>query len=175
MFIIYCITLSLSFLHTATSIPVVEIITIGLAQPGEQYMLNCTVSVIDRFIVSPVITWTKRSASNTISVSPVNMVVSDTMMSLILNFSSLNTSDAGQYTCEVSLNVSQIGMITNNSDFVNLPLESKSFFKAIDMLHCCVHCTILSFCKHTTMIQSLNDINLRLHVQCNSHNVVTLS
>ena len=112
----------------------VEILTNGLAQPGEQYMLNCTVSVVDRLIVSPVITWTKRSASNTISVSPVNMVVSDTMMSLLLIFSSLNTSDAGPYTCEVSLNVSQIGMVTNNSDSVNLPLEGKSFFIA---LICC--------------------------------------
>ena len=114
----------------------VEILTVGLAQPGEQYMLNCTVSVVDRLIVSPLITWTKRSAINTIILSPVNMVVSDTMTSLHLNFSSLNTSDAGQYTCEVSLNVSQIGMVTNNSDSVNLPLEGKSFFKTfINMLH----------------------------------------
>ena len=128
MFIICCIALSYSFLHTVTPIPIVEILTVGLAQPGEQYMLNCTVSVVDRLIVSPVITWTKRSARSTISVSPV-MVVSDTMTSLLLNFSSLNTSDAGQYTCKVSLNVSQIGMVQNNSDFVNLPLESKSFSK----------------------------------------------
>ena len=128
MFIICCIALSLSFLHTATPIPIVKILTVGLAQPGEQYMLNCTVSVVDRLIVSPVITWTKRSASSTISVSPV-MVVSDTMTSLLLNFSSLNTSDAGQYTCGVSLNVSQISMVQNNSDSVNLPLESKSFSK----------------------------------------------
>ena len=134
MFIICCIALSLSFLHTATPIPIVEILTVGLAQPGEQYMLNCTVSVVDRLVVSPVITWTKRSVSNTISVSPVNMVVPDTMMSLLLNFSSLNTSDAGQYTCEVSLNVSQIGIITRNNDSVNLSLESKSFFIA---LICC--------------------------------------
>ena len=97
-------------------------------------MLNCIVSVVERLIVSPVITWTKRSASNTISVSPVDMVVSDTMRSLSLNFPSLKTSDAGHYTCEASLNVSEIDMVTSNN-FVNLPLESKSFFKAIHMLH----------------------------------------
>ena len=113
----------------------VEILTIGVAQPGEQYMLNCTVSVVDRLVVSPVITWTKRSASNTISVSPVDMFVSDTMRSLSLNFPSLNTSDAGQYTCEASLNVSQIGMVARNNDSVNLPLQSKSFVKTIHMLH----------------------------------------
>ena len=117
----------------------VEILTVGLAEPGEQYMLNCTVSVVERLIVSPVITWTKRSASNAISVSPVDMVVSDTMRSLSLNFSSLKTSDAGQYTCEASLNVSEIDMVTSNNDFLNLPLESKSFFKA---LICCIDCTL---------------------------------
>ena len=64
------------------------------------------------------------------------MVVSDTMRSSSLNFHSLNTSDAGQYTCEASLNVSQIGIITRNCDSVNLSLERKSFFKA---LICCIH------------------------------------
>ena len=137
MFIISCIALSLSFLHTATPIPIVEILTVGLAQPGEQYMLNCTVSVVDRLIVSPVITWTKRSASNTISVSPFLMTVSDTMRSLSLNFPSLNTSDAGQYTCEASLNVTQIGMVTRNNDSENLPLESESFFKETVLMCTC--------------------------------------
>ena len=128
----------------------VEILTVGLAEPGEQYMLNCTVSVVDRLVVSPVITWTKRSASNTISVSPVNMVVSDTMMSLFLNFSSLNTSDAGQYTCEASLNVSQISLVTRNNEFVNLLLECKSF----------LFCTIISFCKHTI---TMHDTEFKCH------------
>ena len=118
----------------------VEIVTVGLAEPGEQYMLNCTVSVVYRLIVIPVITWTKRSASNAISVSPVNMVVSDTMRSSSLNFPSLNTSDAGQYTCEASLDVSQIGMVIRNNESVNLPLESKFFFKA---LICCIHVYIV--------------------------------
>ena len=126
---------TLSSLLTATPRPLVEIITVGLAEPGEQYMLNCTVSVVDRLIVSPVITWNKKSASNTISVLSVNMIVSVTMRSLFLNFLSLNTSDAGQYVCEAFLNVSEIGMVTNNSVSVNLLLESKSFFKAINMLH----------------------------------------
>ena len=126
--LMHCVSIIalLSLLHTATPRPIVEILTVGLAKPGEQYMLNCTISVVDRLIITPVITWTKRSASNTISVSPVDMTVSNTMRSLSLNFPSLNTSDAGQYTCEVCLNVSQIGIITNKTDSVNLLLESKS-------------------------------------------------
>ena len=106
----------------------VEILTVGLAEPGEQYMLNCTVSVVERLIVSPVITWTKRSASNAISVSPVDMVVSDTMRSLSLNFPSLNASDAGQYICEASLNVSEIDMVTSNKSSSDLLLKSKCFY-----------------------------------------------
>ena len=123
----------------------VEILTVGLAEPSKQYMLNCTVSVVERLIVSPVITWTKRSANNTISVSPVNMIVSDTMRSLFLNFPSLKTSDAGQYTCEASLNVSQIDIVTSNNDFVNLSLESKSFFKA---LICCIDVYTAQYFNH---------------------------
>ncbi|XP_019851153.1 PREDICTED: uncharacterized protein LOC105312503 [Amphimedon queenslandica] len=107
----------------ATPEPVVEIVTMGMAEPGEEYMLNCTVTVVDRLIVSPVITWTKRSANNVISVPPVLMTVSNVMSSLYLRFSSLNTSDAGLYTCEASINVSQISMVTGNNDTSNLPLE----------------------------------------------------
>ena len=141
-----CVSINgFSFLHTATPRPVVEILPVGLAQPGEQYMLNCTVSVVERLIVSPVITWTKRSNSSNISVSPVDMFVSNTMMSLFLNFPSLKTSDAGQYTCEASLNVSEIDMVTSNNDFVNLPLESKSFFKA---LICCIDVYTAQYFNH---------------------------
>ncbi|XP_019849961.1 PREDICTED: hemicentin-1-like [Amphimedon queenslandica] len=107
----------------ATPSPVVEIVTMGIAEPGEEYMLNCTVTVVDRLIVSPVITWTKRSVNKVISVSPVLMTISNVKSSLYLNFSSLNTSDAGLYTCEASINVSQISMVARNNDTSNLPLE----------------------------------------------------
>ncbi|XP_011408497.1 PREDICTED: uncharacterized protein LOC105315514, partial [Amphimedon queenslandica] len=107
----------------ATPGPVVEIVTMGIAEPGEEYMLNCTVTVVDRLIVSPVITWTKRSVNNVISVPPVLMTVSNAMSSLYLRFSSLNTSDAGLYTCEASINVSQISMVARNDDTSNLPFE----------------------------------------------------
>ncbi|XP_019857587.1 PREDICTED: uncharacterized protein LOC109585878 [Amphimedon queenslandica] len=107
----------------ATPEPVVEIVTMGMAEPGEEYMLNCTVTVVDRLIVSPVITWTKRSANNVTSVPPVLINVSNVMTSLYLRFPSLNTSDAGLYTCEASINVTQISMVARNDDTSNLPLE----------------------------------------------------
>ncbi|XP_011407562.1 PREDICTED: neogenin-like [Amphimedon queenslandica] len=107
----------------ATPRPVVEIVTMGIAEPGKEYMLNCTVTVVDRLIVSPVITWTKRSANNVIGVPPDLMTVSNVMSSLYLNFSSLNTSDAGLYTCEAFINVSQIFMVAWGNDTSNLPTK----------------------------------------------------
>ena len=113
---------------TGTPVPVVEIVTMGIAEPGEEYMLNCTVTVVDRLIVSPVITWTKRSVNNVISVPPVLMTVSDVMSSLYLRFSSLNTSDAGLYTCEASVNVSQTSMVARNNESWNLTIKSKTTY-----------------------------------------------
>ena len=108
----------------------------GIAEPGEDYMLNCTVAVVARLIVSPVITWTKRSVKNVISVPPVLMTVSDVMSSLYLRFSPLNTSDAGLYTCEASINVTQISMVAWNIDTSTLPLESK--FIMIIVTNACI-------------------------------------
>ncbi|XP_019851644.1 PREDICTED: uncharacterized protein LOC105312652, partial [Amphimedon queenslandica] len=103
--------------------PVVEIVAMGITEPGEEYMLNCTVTVLDRLIVSPVIIWTKRSASNVINVPPVLMNISNVLSSLYLRFSSLNTSDAGLYTCEASINISQIPIVARSNDTSKLPLK----------------------------------------------------
>ena len=105
--------------------PLVEIVTMGIAEPGEDYMLNCTVTV-DRLIVSPVITWTKRSVNNVISVPPVLMTVSVVMKSFYLRFSPLNTSDAGLYTCEASINVTQLSIVAKSNESLNLLLKSKT-------------------------------------------------
>ena len=109
----------------------------GNAEPGEEYMLNCTVTVVDRLIVSPVITWTKRSANNVISVPPVLMNVSNVMSSLYLRFTSLNTSDAGLYTCEASLNISRIALVSRNSNSINLSLQS-NYFECISSYNLCL-------------------------------------
>ena len=107
--------------------------TSGKAVPGEEYLLNCTVEVIKRLIVTPTIVWIKDSVNtslvsddlNTISVPSVLSNISDTMYSLSLFFSSLNTSDAGQYRCQATITVNKINITVTNTSLQDLKLQSK--------------------------------------------------
>ena len=114
---------------TALPTPVVDIIATGQTEPGQQYMLNCTVFVIDRLIVRPVVSWEKNGGSGLLStqlsVPSIQTNVSNTMTTLILYFDSLNTFDAGQYTCRAVVTVSQINLVTMNIDSEIVPLQSK--------------------------------------------------
>ena len=105
----------------------------GIARSGEEYNITCTVEVIDRLIVIPTIVWIKDSVNtsllsddlNTISVPSVLSNISDTMYSLSLFFSLLNTSDAGQYTCQATISVTEINVTVTNTSIQNIPLQSK--------------------------------------------------
>ena len=107
--------------------------TTGVVRPGEEYNITCTVEVIDRLIVTPTIIWIKDSVNtslvshdqNSISVPSVLSDISDTMYSLSLFFSSLNTSDAGQYTCQVTITMNEIDVTVTNTSILDLPLQSK--------------------------------------------------
>ena len=107
--------------------------TSGKAVPGEEYILNCTVEVIDRLIVTPTIVWIKDSVSTSlvsndlksISVPSVLSNISNTMYSLSLFFSSLNTSDAGQYTCQATITVNEITVTLSNTSVLNVALQSE--------------------------------------------------
>ena len=111
---------------TALPTPVVDIIATGQTEPGQQYMLNCTVSVIDRLIVRPVVSWEKNGGSGLLSTQlSVTSIQTNVSNTLILYFDSLNTSDAGQYTCRAVVTVSQINLVTMNTDSETIPLQSK--------------------------------------------------
>ena len=98
--------------------PIVNIITSGNQSLGGTYNITCIVSVVDRLIVNPTIDWRKNSLINsnnegdTLSVTPT--VIGNNAQSLI--FSSLNTSDAGQYTCQATTTVPNIATTTANSN-----------------------------------------------------------
>ena len=99
----------------------------GTMSPGSSITLSCTVGVIEGLIVQPAITWTKQAVSvdgdtalNSISVGAVR-----TNNTVTLSFNSINTSDAGQYTCTATVNVSAINITVTNSSMVDIRLQSE--------------------------------------------------
>ena len=78
---------------------------------------------MDRLIVTPEIAWTKLSVSfisnkNDISVYPIRYGDQ-----LSLEFKFLNTSDAGKYTCEGTVTISEISLTVTNSSVEVLQLQ----------------------------------------------------
>ena len=124
---------TLFFFLIAIPSPIVNIMTTGITRPGEEYNIICIVEVIDRLIVTPTIVWIKDSVNtslvsddlNTISVPSVLSNISNTMYSLSLFFSSLNTSDAGQYTCQATITVNEINVTRTDTNVLELILQSK--------------------------------------------------
>ena len=108
--------------------PIVNITTSGIQSVGGTYTITCTVNVVDRLIVNPIIEWRKNSLLNsnnnddTLSVTPT--FIGSNAQSLI--FSSLNTSDAGQYTCQATTTIPNIASTTANSS-ENLQLQSTCY------------------------------------------------
>ena len=110
-----------------------NVVTTDIARPGEEYNITCTVEVIDRLIVTPTIVWIKDSVNtslvsddlNSISVPSVLSNISNTMYSLSLFFSSLNTSDAGKYTCQATITVNEIDVTVTNTSVLIVILQSK--------------------------------------------------
>ena len=93
--------------------------------PGAPYNFTCTVTVVDRLIVSPVIEWSKEAVSisgeeNDISVYPIRY-----KDQLSLEFEVLKTSDAGEYTCDATATVTEISVTVTNSSVEVLELQSE--------------------------------------------------
>ena len=109
--------------------------------PGSDVTLTCMVGVVEGLIVSPEVAWTKRAVSdggdttlNTISVGPV---YTNSMLSLPLMFSPINTSDAGQYTCTATVNVDIINVTVTNNSAVDVELQSELHVRV-----CICHVTV---------------------------------
>ena len=98
-----------------------------MQQETDFFFAVCVVGVVDRLIVQPDIVWTKQAVSaggdtalNTISVPPVR-----TNNTVTLTFNPTNTSDAGQYTCTATVNISAINVTVSNYSMVDIRLQSE--------------------------------------------------
>ena len=98
--------------------PFVTITTNGDQFVGGTYTITCTVNIIQPLITSLTIQWNKLN-SNVLNTLSGNTVSS-------LTFTSLNTSDAGIYTCQATVSIPDIAT-TINSTNTAIQLQSKSF------------------------------------------------
>ena len=103
----------------------------GTMSPGSSITLTCTVEVVQVLVVQPDIVWTKQAviagsdtALNTISV-PLVIYDNNTVSTVTLTFNPTNTSDAGQYTCTATVNISAINVTVTNNSMVDIRLESE--------------------------------------------------
>ena len=92
---------------------------------GESFEFVCNVSVVDRLIVSFEITWSKYVSSDNITLFEDNVDPILTSPSVLsLQFDSLNTSDAGRYTCDAVVTLSQINVELSSNISEELTLQS---------------------------------------------------
>ena len=117
--------------------------------PGSSLTLSCVVGVVDGLIAPPNIMWIKHSVgigselengsailSNNDHVNaaidesiqdnfifPKNRVANN----LTLHFISLNTSNAGQYTCVANISINAINLDVSVSKITSIQLQSESW------------------------------------------------
>ena len=94
--------------------PVIDIVINGVKQLGSHYQLTCNVVVIDRLINELSVMWF--NSSDSVIANTVDLI-----------FPSLQTSDAGKYTCQVILSISQLDLIVKNNISQPLYLQRKTF------------------------------------------------
>ena len=112
-----CVVVSIA-LSTALPAPVVTISPSGMLAVGQTYSLTCSVMVVPGLVEEPTIMWT--NGSRTV----VNSSSSGT--GLELNFNPLKLSDADEYTCTASIEITGIASVSSeeSSDVI---VMSESF------------------------------------------------
>ena len=116
-----------SFSCSYFAFPIVPTLTVdasitsptGPFTAGQSYTLTCTATVTGGGALSPTttITWIRPSGSMT----------SGTGSSLDLSFNSLQVSDAGQYTCNVSVSSPFLTGAQSNTDMFTINVQGKPF------------------------------------------------
>ena len=124
----YCLLFhSLKYISIDLPNPIVRVSKSSDPVPGDAFELICNVSVVDRLIVSPEITWNKVAGSTNNSLPEDNISVESfrTNNKLSLFFASLNSSDAGRYTCDAVVKFSEINITQSNSIAEDLTMQSE--------------------------------------------------
>ena len=90
--------------------------------------------------MTPTIVWIKDSVNTSLVSDDLNTIVpsvlsniSDTLYSLSIFSSSHNTSDAGQYTCQATITVTEINVTIIKAILLDLPLQSNYIWYSFDL------------------------------------------
>ena len=120
----------------SADLPNPEVITevTGFEIPGESYNFTCIVTVVDRLIVPPVIEWSKQSVSFSGEENDISVYPKRYEDQLSLEFKFLNTSDAGEYTCDATITVTEISVTVTNSSVEVLELQSEHIYTCCPFL-----------------------------------------
>ena len=114
------------FVYTDLPNPVVNILrTASNPGVGNPFEFVCNVSVVDRLIVSPDISWTKyvSSLNNQLADDDISVDAVRNGNELSLDFTALSTSDAGRYTCEAILTILKMNVTRSTTKQDNLTLQ----------------------------------------------------
>ena len=79
---------------------------------GENFSVECRFMTADNLVTAPSVQWKNSSGS----------VMSD---NATLSFSPLLTSDGGEYTCNVTINITELGVTVTNENNTTITVESK--------------------------------------------------
>ena len=106
--------------------PVVTITSIGDSVVGENYTLNCTVSILENIVGNAILssTWTNVNGH---PLQPDLAITHGASTSLVLHFSPLYASHGGQYICNASVTVSELSIIKKSSQPYDIIAQSKYY------------------------------------------------
>ena len=110
MFIKYYFICSLSLSSELPNPQIFGDVKTSLA--GQSFSTKCNYSVIDNLITAPTIHW----------VNSTNFIVSSTSS---LSLTPLMTSDGGQYTCIVNINITELNISLTGNGTTNIIVESE--------------------------------------------------
>ena len=88
----------------------VHLTFIGSSIIGANGTLICEVQLVDRLVVTPTIYWEKQYQryGQKILLNGSDPVLSDNILTSVLNLSALETSDAGLYTCTTRIVIENV-------------------------------------------------------------------
>ena len=109
--------------------PIVSIEDSTTAVAGELFQLMCNVTTVDHLSPNATlsVTWSGGSV-NTGGVMELNLMTISTTSIKALQFTQLNTSHGGNYSCTAVINVSSINITKTGSDTGDLIVQSKDTY-----------------------------------------------